>query len=93
MGLIRDNCATCSAAAKNSHGLAGGWWRFWAKVRDLHVVVLTEHALTQVPQRRQANDNSGYIGAGIVGSFVMVVGGWYGGRWVFSKWKRVRARP
>jgi len=38
----------------------------------------------------EANDNSGYIGAGIVGSFVLVVGGRYGGRWVFSKWKRAR---
>jgi len=68
MGLIGDNCVTCSAAARNDKGLAGGWWRFWA----------------------EANDNSGYIGAGIVGSFVLVVGGWYGGRWVFSKWKRAR---
>jgi nickel/cobalt transporter (NiCoT) family protein len=39
MGLIGDKCVTCSAAAKNDNkGLAGGWWRFWAKVRDLHVV-------------------------------------------------------
>ncbi|KAI0283898.1 high-affinity nickel-transport protein-domain-containing protein [Russula aff. rugulosa BPL654] len=69
MGLIGDNCVTCSAAAKkNDKGLAGGWWRFWA----------------------EANDHSGYIGAGIVGSFVLVVGGWYGGRWAFSKWKRAR---
>jgi hypothetical protein len=45
MGLIGDKCVTCSAAAKNDKGLAGGWWRFWAKVRDLHV--LTEHVLTQ----------------------------------------------
>jgi hypothetical protein len=48
---------------------------------------LTEHPLTKVSRLRQANDNSGYIGAGIVGSFVLVVGGWYGGRWVYSKWK------
>ncbi len=87
MGLIGDNCLTCSAAAKNDKGLAGGWWRFWAEVHVVRIM-LTEHALTQVP--RQANDSSGYIGAGIVGSFVLVVGGWYGGRWVFSKWKRAR---
>ncbi|KAJ7860041.1 NicO-domain-containing protein [Mycena leptocephala] len=31
-----------------------------------------------------ANDNSGYIGAAIVGSFVVVVAGWYGGRRVIS---------
>jgi nickel/cobalt transporter (NiCoT) family protein len=36
---------------------------------------------------RQANENSGYIGVGIVGSFVLVVCGWYGGRWGFGKWK------
>jgi len=36
----------------------------------------------------EANDNSGYIGAGIVGSFVLVVSGWYGGRWAFAKWKK-----
>ncbi|KAI0300362.1 NicO-domain-containing protein [Russula brevipes] len=35
-----------------------------------------------------ANDNSGYIGAGIVGSFVLVVAGWYGVRRAFSKCKR-----
>lgn len=29
-----------------------------------------------------ANDNSGYIGAAIVGGFVLVVGGWYGIRWI-----------
>ena len=38
--------------------------------------------------QRQANDNSGYIGAGIVGAFVLVVSGWYGGRWAFARWKR-----
>ena len=37
---------------------------------------------------QQANNNSGYIGAGIVGTFVLVVGGWYGGRWAFAKRKR-----
>ncbi|KAJ7505996.1 NicO-domain-containing protein [Mycena galericulata] len=31
-----------------------------------------------------ANDNSGYIGAAIVGSFVVVVACWYGGRRLFS---------
>jgi len=31
-----------------------------------------------------ANDNSGYIGAGIVGSFVVVVAGWYAGRRMLS---------
>jgi len=36
----------------------------------------------------EANDNSGYIGAGIVGAFVLVVSGWYGVRWASARWKR-----
>ncbi len=36
----------------------------------------------------QANDNSGYIGAAIVGSFIIIVAGWYGGRWVARKYHR-----
>ncbi|GJE88284.1 NicO-domain-containing protein [Phanerochaete sordida] len=36
-----------------------------------------------------ANDNSGYIGAAIVGSFVAIVGAWYGGRYV---WRKLRTR-
>ncbi|KAH9179154.1 NicO-domain-containing protein [Lactarius sanguifluus] len=70
MGLIGDECAKCRAAAESDRGLAGKWWRLWAK-RPL-----------------KANDNSGYIGAGIVGTFVFVVGGWHGGRWVVNKWKK-----
>lgn len=57
------------------------------------MLVLTERRMCTdscAARWRQANDNSGYIGAGIVGSFVLVVGGWYGGRRVFSKWKRAR---
>jgi len=53
MGLIGDKCITCSAAAKKDKGLAGGWWRFWAEVRDLHGV-LTEHALTHKCRRATA---------------------------------------
>ena len=65
MGLIGDNCSSCSRAAEaeDGGGLAGHWWRFWSVV----------------------NDNSGYIGAGIVGSFVLVTSSWYGGRWVVFK--------
>jgi len=33
----------------------------------------------------KANDQSGYIGAAIVGGFLLVVVGWYGGRWVAKK--------
>ncbi|KAF9261410.1 NicO-domain-containing protein [Marasmius fiardii PR-910] len=35
-----------------------------------------------------ANDNSGYIGAGIVGAFVVVVAAWYGGRWIVRRHSR-----
>ncbi|RPD62214.1 NicO-domain-containing protein [Lentinus tigrinus ALCF2SS1-7] len=35
-----------------------------------------------------ANDNSGYIGAAIVGSFIFVVGSWYGARYLYRKWQR-----
>ncbi|KIK79907.1 hypothetical protein PAXRUDRAFT_833867 [Paxillus rubicundulus Ve08.2h10] len=61
MGLIGDNCTKCQAAASapDGGGLAGQWWRGWAR----------------------ANDNSGYIGAAIVGAFVIIVGGWYVTRW------------
>lgn len=34
-----------------------------------------------------ANDQSGFIGVGIVGGFLFVVVGWYGGRWVIRKLK------
>ncbi|RXK38369.1 hypothetical protein M231_04411 [Tremella mesenterica] len=69
LGLIGDNCSSCSAAAQDPNsGLRGNWWRFWAKT----------------------NDESGYIGAGIVGSFVVIVGGWYGGRWAWRRRNRSR---
>ncbi|KAF8799008.1 NicO-domain-containing protein [Phlegmacium glaucopus] len=35
----------------------------------------------------KANDQSGYIGAAIVGGFLLVVVGWYGGRWAAKKLK------
>ncbi|RDB18045.1 High-affinity nickel transport protein [Hypsizygus marmoreus] len=65
MGLIGEQCGKCVAAAEaeDGGGLAGSWWRAWAK----------------------ANDNSGYIGAAIVGVFIIVVAGWYGTRWVARK--------
>ncbi|KAJ7695647.1 high-affinity nickel-transport protein-domain-containing protein [Mycena rosella] len=60
MGLIGEQCAQCkqAASAADGGGLAGSWWRGWAK----------------------ANDNSGYIGAAIVGAFVGVVACWYASR-------------
>ncbi|KAH8104947.1 NicO-domain-containing protein [Phellopilus nigrolimitatus] len=34
-----------------------------------------------------ANDDSGFIGAAIVGGFVVIVAGWYGSRWAIRKTK------
>ncbi|KAL1718807.1 high-affinity nickel-transport protein-domain-containing protein [Schizophyllum commune] len=70
MGLIGDNCGPCqkAAEAEDGGGLAGRWWRGWAR----------------------ANDNSGYIGAGIVGAFIVVVASWFGGRKVIRKWRSMR---
>jgi len=67
MGLIGEQCSQCAAAAgaENGGGLAGSWWRAWAR----------------------ANDNSGYIGAAIVGAFLLIVVGWYGGGWAAKKIK------
>ncbi|KAL7280075.1 hypothetical protein ACG7TL_006490 [Trametes sanguinea] len=39
-----------------------------------------------------ANDNSGYIGAAIVGSFIFVVSAWYGVRYLYKKWQARRER-
>ncbi|KAH9889835.1 NicO-domain-containing protein [Cubamyces lactineus] len=71
MGLIGDNCTPCQNAANapDGGGLAGRWWRGWAR----------------------ANDNSGYIGAAIVGSFIAVVSSWYGVRFLHRKWKARRS--
>ncbi|WVQ71527.1 hypothetical protein IAR50_001066 [Cryptococcus sp. DSM 104548] len=67
MGLIGDNCTQCQEAADDPDGggLAGSWWRAWAR----------------------ANDQSGYIGAAIVGCFVAILVGYYGARWGVKKWK------
>ncbi|KAF8500611.1 high-affinity nickel-transport protein-domain-containing protein [Gautieria morchelliformis] len=66
MGLIGAQCRPCieAANAENGGGLAGRWWRGWAK----------------------ANDDSGFIGAAIVGGFVGIVVGWYVIRRVRSRW-------
>ncbi|KAF8713303.1 High-affinity nickel-transport protein, partial [Rhizoctonia solani] len=65
MGLIGENCDSCREAAEdpNGGGLAGSWWRGWAR----------------------ANDMSGFIGAAVVGCFVVIVAGWYGGRWFLRR--------
>jgi len=70
MGLIGDNCGPCQRAADDPEGggLAGSWWRGWAR----------------------ANDESGFIGAAIVGGFVLVVIGWYSIQWATRRFKARR---
>ena len=73
MGLIGANCNRCEAAASapGGGGLAGAWWRAWAVVsRALWCDRVTLN-------NSEATENYGYIGAGIVGVFVVLVGGWY----------------
>jgi len=83
MALIGENCSSCkkAAEAEDGGGLAGRWWRGWAQVRRfLHLRRNTILILVQ------ANDSSGYIGAAIVGAFVVIVAGWYGVRWCMRKY-------
>jgi len=35
----------------------------------------------------EAGDNSGIIGAAIVGGFALVVANWYAGQWLVKWWK------
>ncbi|WWD15794.1 hypothetical protein CI109_100218 [Kwoniella shandongensis] len=72
MGLIGENCTQCQAAANDPHGggLAGSWWRAWAR----------------------ANDQSGYIGAAIVGCFAAILVGWFVGKWALKTYKQRRER-
>lgn len=34
MGIALEKCAVCAAAAANSSGLDGKWWRFWQACND-----------------------------------------------------------
>ncbi|WVF72327.1 hypothetical protein IAT40_007140 [Kwoniella sp. CBS 6097] len=70
MGLIGENCARCTEAAEDPDGggLAGSWWRGWAK----------------------ANDQSGYIGAAIIGCFASILFGYYGFSWAYRRYQRRR---
>ena len=42
MGLIGENCGPCkrAAEAEDGGGLAGRWWRGWAKVSFHHAMIL-----------------------------------------------------
>ncbi|TFK28056.1 NicO-domain-containing protein [Coprinopsis marcescibilis] len=35
-----------------------------------------------------AAEQSGWIGIAIVGAFIVIVGGWYAGRWIFRRYKK-----
>ena len=89
MALIGDQCRVCREAAEaddgHGGGLAGRWWRAWSTVCFLFSI-----SLGRVDDVLQANDNSGFIGAAIVGWFVLVVTSWYGGRWCIRKYKARR---
>ena len=88
MGLIGERCSQCAAAAnaEDGGGLAGSWWRAWARVcicicfcfcwRHGSVIII------------QANDNSGYIGVAIIGMFLVLGIGWLLRAW----WLRRRSR-
>ena len=79
--------------ADDGGGLAGRWWRFWAAVSWEHASDLLLRYQCLTPPSQQANDNSGYIGAAIVGVFLFIVGSWYGTRWAFRKLLARRQRP
>ncbi|TFK40851.1 high-affinity nickel-transport protein-domain-containing protein [Crucibulum laeve] len=40
----------------------------------------------------EANEQAGYIGVAIVGAFLAIVVGWYGGRWMMRRWREKRRR-
>lgn len=98
MGLIGENCSQCTAAAEaeDGGGLAGSWWRGWARVSpafsalcfpSLFQLQPAYKTLTILPRRHlQANDQSGYIGAAIVGVFACVLAG----SWAVRGWMKRR---
>jgi high-affinity nickel-transport protein len=85
MGLIGENCSSCRAAAEaeDGGGLAGSWWRGWARVRVHNFMGYTQSYIRSPAM--QANDNSGYIGASIVGGFLAIVAAGYTYRWSIRK--------
>lgn len=96
MGLIGSVCRPCqdAAGAPDGGGLAGRWWRAWARVRTLPFKALAFSCFVNLNvtghYSLQANEQSGLIGAAIVGSFLIVVCGFYGVKFLKKRWKRVR---
>ena len=86
MALIGEHCRACREAAEADEGRGGGltgrWWRGWAKASHQPLERLIVRYLFT-----QASDNSGFIGAAIVGAFIFVVISWHGGRWCVKKYK------
>ena len=87
MGLIGENCRSCRSAAEaqDGGGLAGSWWRGWAKVCAHLILHVGFNNVAFIILK--ANQNSGYIGAAVVGGFLAIVGGWYTYRWGTRKMK------
>lgn len=80
MGLIGERCSQCAAAAnaKDGGGLAGSWWRAWARVRICTFCFCERHGSVII----QANANSGYIGVAIIGMFLVLGIGWMLRAWL-----------
>lgn len=96
MGLIGENCTSCQEAAEDPDGggLAGSWWRAWARVSwPSQSRFCIEHDMQCVALTSQANDQSGYIGAAIVGVFAAILLGYHVGKWGLKKWGEKKNGP
>lgn len=97
--------SVAAAESEDGGGLAGSWWRGWANVSSPPSSLLPSRRETErtrrVPPRfelsvfpflfgSQANDQSGYIGAAIVGTFVVILAGSWLVRWGLKRRRRSR---
>lgn len=85
MSLVGEQCKECQQAVNRADGggLAGSWWRGWANV-GININLYNPILAFSQYSFLQANANSGYIGAGIVATFLVLVAGWYLFRWIFK---------
>jgi high-affinity nickel-transport protein len=90
MGLIGERCSQCAAAAnaEDGGGLAGSWWRAWARVCICSFVLFCWRCGSVIIQ---ANDNSGYIGVAIIGMFLVLGVGWLLRAWLGRRSRRGQA--